>query len=105
MHFAFLRAQIYGGSTGWCAYTLLGYLHKHCLNYSRGLWETLWLVEELEKLYLDLHPKWLCLPKDTVVKNFHTTLWEWPSRWHEHLTIPLLGFNIVRVEVYSLNKV
>ncbi|CAK9092997.1 unnamed protein product [Durusdinium trenchii] len=54
------------------------------VDHNTGSGKTLCMIRVLDNFFFDARAKIVIFPKDTVVDNFYSSLWEWPSRWRDY---------------------
>lgn len=54
------------------------------LDHNTGSGKTLIMLRVLDNYYHDAKAKIVIVPKDTVMWNFYSSLWEWPSCWRDY---------------------
>ena len=54
------------------------------LDHNTGSGKTLIMLRVLDNYYHDAKAKIVIVPKDTVMWNFYSSLWEWPSSWRDY---------------------
>ena len=52
-------------------------------DHNTGSGKTLCMIRIVDNFFFDGRAKIAIFPKDSVVDNFYTSLWEWPSRWRD----------------------
>jgi len=53
-------------------------------DHNTGSGKTLCMVRIMDNFYFDPRGKIAIFPKDSVVDNFYSALWEWPNRWRDY---------------------
>lgn len=53
-------------------------------DHNTGSGKTLCMVRIMDNFYFDSRGKIAIFPKDSVVDNFYSALWEWPNRWRDY---------------------
>ena len=59
-------------------------IQRVLLDHNTGSGKTLIMLRALDNYFFDPRAKIVIVPKDNVLWNFYSSLWEWPSRWRDY---------------------